>query len=93
MGSGDAQLVDAVPEDRDVLLDGAVLDLLLRLGLEPADEAELARGVGVAQHQVRERFLDLDASLRALRLVAEADDDIVALARYAGVLDLLLAHE
>ena len=39
---GDAELVDAVAQDLDVLLDGAVLDALLRLGLERADEAELA---------------------------------------------------
>ena len=33
---GDAELVDAVAQDRDVLLHGAVLDALLRLGLERA---------------------------------------------------------
>ena len=41
---GDAELVHAVAQDLDVLLDGAVLDLLLRLGLERRDEAQLAAG-------------------------------------------------
>ena len=39
---GDAELVDAVAQDRDVLLDRAVLDALLRLRLEARDESELA---------------------------------------------------
>ncbi len=40
---GDAELVDAVAQDLDVLRDGAVLDALLRLGLERRDEPQLAR--------------------------------------------------
>ena len=39
---GDAELVDAVAQDRDVLLDRAVLDALLRFGLERRDQPELA---------------------------------------------------
>ncbi len=37
-GLGHAQLVDAVAQDGDVLRDRAVLDALLRLGLEPGDQ-------------------------------------------------------
>ena len=51
---GDAELVDAVAQDGDVLLDCAVLDALLRLGLEGGDKLELVARVDVAQQQGRE---------------------------------------
>ena len=57
--------------------DGAVLDALLRLGLERRRRAAARRaGVGVAQREVGEGLLDLGARLRALGLVAEAHDDV-----------------
>ena len=90
---GDAELVDAIAQDGDVLLDGAVLDLLLRLGLQAPDQPEFTRLLDLAQREVRERLLDLGAGLAALGLVAEADDDVRALAPHAGVLHFLLPHQ
>ena len=40
---GDAQLVDAIAQDRDVLLDGARLDRALRLLLHAGDKLQLGR--------------------------------------------------
>ena len=71
---GDAELVDAVAQDRDVLLDGAVLDALLRLGLQARDEPRSRRRRRPAR-ALRGRETRSSISLRALRalgVVAEA---------------------
>ncbi len=62
---GDAELVDAVAQDLDVLLDRAVLDALLRLGLQARDEPQVAAGaaLGVAQREVGIVLLDLVRAL------------------------------
>ncbi len=51
---GHAQLVHAVAQDLDVLRDGAVLDALLRLGLEARDEPQVA-GAAVGARGTRGR--------------------------------------
>ena len=50
---GDAELVDAVAQDRDVLLDRAVLDALLRLGLQRRDRAAGRRRAPSASRSAR----------------------------------------
>ena len=75
--------------------DRAVLDALLRLGLQARDEPQVAAGsgVGVAQREVGIVLLDGGARLDALRLVLEAHHDVAAVARDAAVLDLLAAQQ
>ena len=64
-------------------------------GLRPAMSAESpAAGFAVAQREVRERrSRSRVARLVALGGVAEANDDVLAFARDAGVLHLLLAQQ
>ena len=91
---GHAQLVDAIAEDLDVLRDRAVLDALLRLGLQAGDEPQVAAAaIGFAELQVGVVLLDGHARLHAFGLVLEAHDDVAAFARDAGILDLFLAQQ
>jgi hypothetical protein len=88
---GDAELIDPVAQDRDVLLDRAFLDALLRLGLQAGDQLEVAAAVDVVELQVGKRGGNLVVGLVALPAVAEAHGDILTLARDARIKHLLLA--
>src|SRR5947208_3252287 len=70
----DAELVDAVAQNRDVLLDGAVLNALLCLGFESCNQAKLAAWcILLAYQKVGKRRLDCYPCLIALRLVFDAE--------------------
>src|SRR5258706_7484315 len=91
-GLGDPQLVDAVVQSLDVLLEREFLRALLRLGADRADEAQLAPQAGIGEQQVRYLLADHRARLVAGLCVAGADHDAVALARDAGVTHVLVAQ-
>src|SRR5207247_10874882 len=91
-GLGAAQLVDAVVQRLDVLLECELLRALLRLGPDRGDEAQLAARAGVGELQVR-KLLDYDrARLVAGLGVAETDHDAIAYARDSGVTHVLVAQ-
>ena len=89
----DAELVDAVAQNRDVLSHRAVLNAFLRLRLEARDEPEVVAGVDAVEQQVGERVADFAVGLVALARVAKPDGDILALACDAPVLNLLFAQQ
>src|SRR5207247_2585787 len=65
-GLGNAELIDAIAQDGDVLLHGAVLDPLLRLGFQIRNQPGLAAGIDFPQLQIRERLVELLKRTRAL---------------------------
>src|SRR6266852_343133 len=91
-GLCDAQLVDAVVQRLDVLLERELLRALLRFRAERGDEAQLAAQAGIGELQVGELLGDERARLVAGLGVAEADHYAVALARDASVTHVLVAQ-
>ena len=68
---GDAELVDPVAQDRDVLQDRAVLNPLLRLGLQARDEPRFASGGFLLAHgEVGKCVGDLVPRARPLGVIA-----------------------
>ena len=93
-GFRDAELVHAVAQNRDVLLNRAVLNALLRLRLESGDQADLtARRVLFTHEEIRKRRLDRDARLIAFGFVLESEHDVRLLAPDAAIDDPFLAHQ
>ena len=91
-GLGDAQLVDAVVQRLDVLLERGFLDPLLSLGADRGDEAQLAARAGVGELQVGELLGDERARPVAGLGVAELNGDAVAFARDPGMAHILVAQ-
>ena len=89
---GDAELVDAVVQGGDVLLDGEFLDALLRLGLEDGGQLEVRAVLDFRQQQVGLGILDGGARLVARLGVAEADGELVAFAGDAGMAHAPVSH-
>jgi hypothetical protein len=90
---GDAELVDTVAQDRDVLGDSTILNAFLGFRLERRDEPQLAAAARFLQGQVAVGLLDRGACLDALCLVTEPDHDVGTLASDAAVLDLVFPEQ
>ena len=93
-GLCDAELVDTVAQNSDVLLDRAVLNALLRLRLESCDQPELAtRRILFADEEIGKCRLDSDPRLVPFRLVLEAEHDVRLLAPDTAIDDAFLPHQ
>ena len=93
---GDTELVDAIAQDRDVLLDSPCLDPALRLLLDRRNQLQVGgRRINALEHQVvvECRGDDLALGLPPLGLVAETEDDVLTFATDAGIADGLVAQE
>ena len=77
---GHAELVDAVAQRGDVLLQRELLDALLRFRPQRRSEDDLAGGALVFQDEVGQIAFDQATRLGAQRLVAELDLDALPLA-------------
>ena len=90
---GDAELVDTIAQNRDVLLNRAILNALLGLGLQSRDEPKLAaRRFLFAYEKIGKCYLDRDAGLVALGLILESQHDVRLLASDAAIDDALFTH-
>ena len=90
---GNAELVDPVSQDGDVLQDRAVLDPLLRLGLEAGGQLELVARIGAVEREIGEGAVDLGVCLVAFRRGAEANDDVLTFTCDTRILHLLFAQQ
>src|SRR5258708_7778753 len=88
----DAELVDALVQGLDVLLQRGFLHALLEVGLDRGDEQQVLAIVALGERQVGNIVEDEGTRLLTHGGLAEADADHLAVARDAAVADVLLAQ-
>src|SRR6185436_17813457 len=89
---GHAELVDAVVQRADVLLDRRLLYALEHLGAQRPDEEQVLAVVALGEREVGDVREDGAARRLARGRVAEANPDRLAFARHPAVPDVLLAQ-
>jgi hypothetical protein len=89
---GDAELVHAIAQRLDVLLQRLLLLALRDLGLDARDERRFAARLLLADHEIGHVGERLQRR-RPLVGLAEADHDAIAFAPDAGVIDFLVAEQ